>query len=119
MEPTTTTGLSVLSDEIQKIGGLFDGIGAVGDDDAVGFVFVEDLVNGAHQVEPVFVDQRVAWQASKRDFRNLGDLLQLGQHLEDLAVFQALASFDVPCEVKPVLAHGIDGAAGDDQCDSG
>src|SRR5437016_4926242 len=32
----------------------------VGDDDAVGFVFVEDLVNRAHEIEPVFVDQRVA-----------------------------------------------------------
>ena len=41
-------------------------IGAVGDDDAVGFVFVEDLMNRAHQIEPVFVDQRVAGQAAKR-----------------------------------------------------
>ena len=49
MEPTTTTGLSVFRRQVKKIGGLFDGVGAVRDDDAVGFVFVEDLVNRAHQ----------------------------------------------------------------------
>ena len=74
MEPTTTTGLSVLSVRFKKIGGLFDGVGAVGDDDAVGFVFVEDLVNRAHEIEPVFVDQRVAGQAAKRNLLDFGDV---------------------------------------------
>ena len=39
-------------------------------------------------------------------------LFQLGQLLEQLAVVQTLARFDVPGEIETVLADRVDGAAG-------
>ena len=104
-----------LEHEIEEIGRLFERIGAVGDDDAVGFVLIEDRMDLAHQIEPIGVDQRLARQATERDLLHTRDGLELGKLSQQFAITQPFVRLDVPGEIQAIDADGIDRPARQDQ----
>jgi hypothetical protein len=57
----------------------------------------------------------MAGKAAKRHFLNVGDGFQFGQLLQQLAVAEAFAGFDVPSKIQTVFADGINRASGNDQ----
>jgi hypothetical protein len=61
----------------------------------------------------------MARQAAKGDLLNVGYLFEFRQLLEQFAVLQAFPGFDVPGEIEPVFADRVNGAAGQDERDSG
>ena len=86
------------------------------DDETVGTVAVEDVVDQAHQVEPVLHHQTVALQAAERDLLDQRDLGELGDLREQFARTETLVRLDVPREVETVDADRIDGPTGGDEC---
>ena len=91
------------------------------DDDAVGLVLVEDCVDFAHQIEPILVDQGLAWQAAERDFLDCRDIRKLRNCASNsplprrfpASMYQAKSSRSAPTEliVPPVRINPTLGKA--------
>src|SRR5262249_43451632 len=69
----------------------------------------------ADQIEPIFVDQRLARQAAERYFLDSGNILELRELAQQLALSEALVRLDVPGKVQPIDANGVDRSARKDQ----
>src|SRR5262249_56027941 len=83
-------GLVGLERQVEEIGGLFQRVGAVGDDDAVSFAIIEDRMDLSHEIQPVLIDQRLAGQAAEWDLLNRRDRFELREAAQKFSVAQTL-----------------------------
>jgi hypothetical protein len=69
-------GLSAFHDQIEKVRGLLDGVGPVGDDNSVDIVLREQLVDSLRELQPGIVVHVLAGDLEYLLAFDVGDLLQ-------------------------------------------
>ncbi len=72
-------GLVGLESEIEEVGRLFQRVGAVGNDDAVGLIVGKDGFDLSNQFQPILVHERVTMQTPERGLGHLGNSVELGK----------------------------------------
>src|SRR5262249_47694367 len=88
------------------------------DDDSVCFVLLKYRMDLSRQIEPIGINQCLAWKTTERQFLHAGNAFELRELRKQLTVAQSLIRLDVPSKIQAIGAHRIDCPAGEDQSHS-
>src|SRR5262249_35285813 len=107
-----------LEHKVEEISRLFERICSMGDDDSVCLVLLEYRMDLSHQIEPIGINQCLAWKTTEGQLLHAGNAFELRELSKQLTVAQSLIRLDVPSKIQAIGAHRIDRPAGEDQSHS-
>src|SRR6266481_337930 len=88
------------------------------DHDSVCLVLLKYRMDLSHQIEPIGINQCLAWKTAERQLLHARNAFELRELSKQFAVAQSLIRFDIPGKIQAIAAYRIDRPAGEDQSHS-